>query len=105
MSYTFLELKKKTVNDLREIAKGIQNIHGFTQMNKEHLLKEICTTLKIDMREHHVAVVMNKTQIKNQIKILKKKRAEVTAARDATQLRFTLDAIHRLKRKLHKAVI
>lgn len=105
MSYTYQDLKKKTVNDLREIAKGIEGIHGFTQMNKEHLLKVICDALKIDMREHHVAKVQNKADIKKQIQFLKKKRDDMNNTHDGKNLRFTLDAIHSLKRKLHKAAV
>ena len=55
MAYTYHELKEKTVADLREIAKGIEHeaVEGATQMNKDHLLKALCTALGIDMHEHH----------------------------------------------------
>ena len=56
MEHTFEELKKKTVNDLREIAKGIEGVTGYSQLNKEHLLETICKALHIEMHAHHEVV-------------------------------------------------
>ena len=107
MEHTFKELKKKTVAQLREIAKEIEHeaVQGYTQLNKEHLLEAICKALNIDMFEHHKAVGVNKLKIKNKIKALKKKRDEAVANNDYSQHKFTLRAIHRLKRQLHKATV
>ncbi|MCP5052672.1 MAG: hypothetical protein GY940_36225 [bacterium] len=106
-SYTFHDLKKMKVKELREVAKGIEHeaVQGYTQLNKEHLLEAVCKALSIDMFEHHHAEVMNKAAIKAQIKKLKKKRDEAAVAHDQVQLKFALRTIHRLKRKLHKAVV
>ena len=54
MAHTYEELKKKTVEDLREMAKGIDHeaVKGFTQMNKEHLLPAVCKALGIDTHKH-----------------------------------------------------
>jgi hypothetical protein len=105
--HTFHDLKKKNVKDLREIAKGIEHeaVQGYTQLNKEHLLEAICKALSIDMFEHHKAVGVDKTKIKNEIKKLKQKRDEAESARDYKQHKFAIRAIHRLKRKLHKATV
>ena len=66
MTHTYEELKKKTVAELRKIAADIEHeeLKGYTQMNKEHLLKAICKALGIDMYEHHVAKDEHKTEIK-----------------------------------------
>jgi hypothetical protein len=50
MSYTYEELKPKTVAQLREIAAGIQHeaVKGASQLNKEHLLTALCLALGID---------------------------------------------------------
>ena len=82
MAHTFEELKKKTVAELREIAAGMQHdeVQGYTQMHKDHLLKALCMALGIDMHEHHVARDNHKTEIKAQIKDLKKKRDEAMEA-------------------------
>lgn len=107
MAYTFEELKKMKVVQLREIAKGMEHeaVKGYTQMNKEHLLAAICKALNIDMHEHHEVVGLDKTTIKAKIKALKKKRDEALAARNLAEHKNTLRMIHTLKRKIHKATV
>ena len=107
MEHTFEELKKKTVAQMREIAKDIDHeaVQGHTQMNKEHLLKALCTALNIEMHAHHEVVGINKSEIKSMIKGLKKKRDEALEAHNHTDLRLVRHKIHRLKRKLHKAMV
>jgi len=107
MAHTFEELKKKKVSELRGIAAGIEHeaVQGYTQMNKEHLLKAICTALDIDMFEHHVAHTANKTRIKAEIKELKAKRDEALAAHDHKELKLIRRKIHHLKRELRKAAV
>jgi hypothetical protein len=107
MAYTYQELKKKTVAQLREIAKGIQNeaVKGYSQLNKEHLLVGVCKALGIDHRVHHVAHGIDKSKIKGQIKQLKKDRDEQLAKpeKDYKKLQIIRRTIHRLKRTLRKA--
>ena len=69
MTHTYEELKKKTVAELREIAAGIEHdqLKGYTQMNKEHLLKALCKDLGIDLHEHHIAKSADKAKIKSKI--------------------------------------
>jgi len=68
MAHTYEELKKKTIEDLREIAKEIEHdaVKGFTQMNKEHLLPAICKALGIEFHKHphHAATGIDKTKLK-----------------------------------------
>jgi hypothetical protein len=47
---TYEDLKKKTVAELRDVAKGLTHdaVQGYTQMNKEHLLPAICKALGIE---------------------------------------------------------
>ena len=78
---------------------------GYTQLNKEHLLVAICKGLGIDTFEHHHAVGVNKIKIKAQIQKLKKKRDDASSGKDPAQHKYAIRAIHRLKRKLHKATI
>ena len=107
MPHTFEELKKKTVAELRNIAGEMEHeaVQGYTQMNKEHLLKAICTALDIDMYEHHVARDAHKTEIKGQIKDLKKKRDVAMAAHKKDELRLIRRKIHHLKRVLRRAAV
>lgn len=109
MAYTYQELKKKTVAQLREIAKGIEHeaVKGYSQLNKEHLLVGLCKALGIDHRVHHVAHGIDKSKIKGQIKQLKKDRDDILAAaeKDHAKLHIIRSKIHRLKRILRKAAM
>lgn len=106
-SYTYEELKKKPVAELREIAAGIQHeaVQGYTQMNKDHLLPAICKALGIDMHAHHQVVGIDKTAVKGKIRELKKKRDEILASDDRTQLKAVLRQIHDLKRQIRRATV
>ena len=107
MAYTFEELKKKKVAELREIAKGMEHeaVRGYSQLNKEHLLEAVCKALNIDMHEHHEVVGVDKAAIKAKIRALKKKRDQALAARNLAEHKNILRLIHGLKRKLHKATV
>jgi hypothetical protein len=107
MAHTLEELKKKNVAQLREIAAGLEHeaLHGYTTMHKDHLLVALCQALGIDVKEHHAVVGVNKSDIKAQIRELKKRREAVLAAHDHTQLKIIRRTIHRLKRRLHKATV
>jgi len=107
VAYTFHELKEKTVADLREIAKGIEHeaVKGATQMNKDHLLTALCTALNIEMHEHHDVVGIDKAGIKTKIRELKKKRDEILASKDRSQLHGVLRQIHALKRTIRRATV
>ncbi len=106
MDYTFEQLKHKTVVELREISKGIEHeaVTGYTQMNKEHLLRALADALGIK-HEHHDVVGVDKASIKSRIRELKKKREEALAAHDHAQLKTVRRTIHRLKRQIHKATV
>ena len=107
MAHTYDELKHKTVAELREIAKGLQHeaVQGYTQLHKEQLLPAICRALGIEAHVHHQVVGIDKTAIKVKIRELKKKRDEILAADDRSQLRAVLRQIHNLKREIHKATV
>jgi len=107
MAYTYNELKKKTVAELREIAKGVEHeaVKGATQMNKEHLLVAVCKALNIDTRVHHVASGIDKTAVKAKIRALKKQRDELQGTGDYAKLAIVRNRIHSLKHKLRKAAI
>ena len=107
MDYTFEQLKHKTVVELREIAKGIEQheaVQGYTQLNKEHLLVALSKALGIQ-HEHHDVVGVDKAPIKLRIRELKKKRDEALAAHDHAQLKTVRRTIHSLKRQIHKATV
>ena len=107
MAYTYEEMRRKTVAQLRDIARDIDHdaVQGYTQMNKEHLLAAICKALNIDMHEHHKVVGLNKSEIKAHIKQLKEKRDAAIAALDHAQLKTVRRRMHRLKRMIHTATV
>ena len=107
MAYTFHELKEMTVAQMREIAKDIEHeaVKGATQMNKDHLLKGLCTALGIEMHEHHEVVGIDKAGIKIKIRALRKKRDEILATKDRQDLHGVLRQIHALKRTIRRATV
>jgi len=106
MAYTYDQLSVLTVAQLREIAKGIEHeaVHGFSTMHKEKLLPAICVALGIEAHKHHLAVGINKSQIKGEIKKLKTKRDTALAAKDHAEYKKILREIHHLKNKLRQAL-
>ncbi len=107
MAHTYEELKKKNVSELREIAEGIEHeeVQGYSQMHKDHLLKALCKALGIDMFEHHVAKDSHKSEIKAKIKDLKTRRDEAIAEHNHGELRVIRHKIRNLKRMLRKAAL
>jgi DNA polymerase/3'-5' exonuclease PolX len=97
MAHTYEELKKKTVAELRELAKDLQHeaVQGYTQMNKDHLLPAVCKALGIDAHEHHAAVAAEKSAIKTKMRELKAACEQAKAEGDP-------DRLHRLRRQYHQ---
>ncbi len=107
MTHTYEELKHKTVAELRDIAKDIEHeaVQGATQMNKDHLLKGLCTALGLDMHVHHHAVGIDKTAIKARIRTLQKQRDAILASQERKELSSVLRQIHALKRTIRRATL
>jgi DNA-binding IclR family transcriptional regulator len=99
MAHTFHELKEKTIQELRDIAKDVQHeaVQGFSQMNKEHLLPALCKALGIDVHEHHTVSGIDMAAIKAQMRELKQEKQEKQAALEArNHVR-----LHQLRRQVH----
>ncbi len=107
MEFTFNDLKHKTVAELRDIASKIESeeVKGYTQLNKEHLLEAICKALNIDMHVHHKVVGVNKRKLKNRIQELKQQRDEALEKGDHEKLVHVRSQIKSLKRKLRSAMV
>lgn len=107
MVYTYDELHEKTIAELRDIAKDVDQeaVQGYTQMNKEHLLPALCQALGVEMHAHHEVVGVDKSSIKQTIRSLKQERAQALADHDHAQLKQVRRRIHRLKRRLHGATV
>lgn len=107
MAFTYEELNKMTVAQLREIAQGIDHeaVHGFSTMHKEKLVPAICHALGIEAHVHHQVVGINKPKIKSEIRELKLKREDAINKKDYQQLREVRERIHTLKHTLRKHMI
>ena len=106
MAYTFHELKGKTIQELRDIAKDVQHdaVQGYSQMNKEHLLPALCNALGVPIHEHHDVVGIDKPAIKAKMRELKKKRDEATESGDHALLKSVRRQIHGLNRQIRSHV-
>jgi hypothetical protein len=108
MAYTYQELKHKTIQELREIAKGVaaqEAVQGYSQMNKDHLLPALCKALGVDAREHRAAAGIDKPAIKAEMRELRKKRDAALAAHDHTALKSVRRQIHHLNRQIREHVM
>ena len=103
MVITYEQLQKKTVAELREIAKGINHeaVQGYTQMHKEHLLPAICHALGIDTHtHHHLADGFDKLGVKARMRLLKAERAKALEAQDQARLRAIRRELHTLNHRI-----
>ena len=102
MAHTYEELKKKTIAELRDIAKELTHdaVQGYSQMNKEHLLPALCTALGIDAHVHHTAHGEVKAAARARLKELRGLREQAIAAHDHTALHTIRREYHRLNHSL-----
>jgi hypothetical protein len=107
MAYTFEQLSKMNVTQLREIAHGIEHeaVKGASTMHKERLLPALCVALGIEAHKHHEVVGLNKVQIKAEIRAMKAKKAVALAAGDRKSFKEVIRKIHNLKKAIRKATV
>ena|SRR2546426_3916408 len=106
-THTFEELKKKTVAELRDIAKGLQHeaVQGYTQMNKDHLLPALCKALGIEVGHHHVEEGFDKSKIKARMKKLKAERDKALEAHDSKKLKAVRGELHTLNHRMRAHMV
>ncbi len=102
MAHTYHDLKLKTVAELRELAKDLKHdaVQGYSQMNKDRLLPALCRALNIDMREHHVAVGLDKVAVKSKMRELKQQRQHALEVHDHPSLKHIRRQLHALNRQI-----
>src|SRR3989442_2324354 len=102
MAYRYEELRDKTVQELREIAKQSEDesMKGAMQMNKDHLLPVLCKALGVDTHAHHAVVGIDKPAIKAKMRELKQQRDAALEAHESGQLKSLRRQIHRLNRQI-----
>ena len=99
---TYEDLKRKTVAELRDMAKGLTHeaVQGYTQMNKEHLLPALCKALGIEHAHHHVEQGFDKSRIKLRMKMLRAEREKALAAHDSATLKVIRTELHTLNHRI-----
>ena len=104
MTFTYHQLKAKTVAELREIAKGIQHeaVQGYTQLNKEHLLLALCKALDIPTHEHHSVGGIDKAAVKATMRTLRAERAAAIEAGDHEKLKAVRRHLHALNHDIRR---
>jgi hypothetical protein len=102
MAYTYHELKAKTIQELRDIAKDVQHdaVQGYSQMNKDHLLPALCQALGIDAHEHRSVKGIDKPAIKAKMGELKQQKLAALEAHDHARLKQLRRQIHGLNRQI-----
>jgi hypothetical protein len=105
MAHTYEELKKKTIAELRDIAKDIQHeaVQGYTQLNKEHLLPALCKALGIDSHAHHAAAIAEKAAVKTKMREIRAEKAKALEGGDYDRVRQLRRHYHRLNHSLRTA--
>lgn len=96
--YTYEQLRKMTVVQLREIAKATEHeaLKGYSQLNKAHLITAMCKALGVDPHVHHEAKGIEKSALKTRLKDLKKERDAALTAHDHAKLKAVRRHIHRI---------
>jgi hypothetical protein len=109
MAHTYEELKQKTIDDLREIAKGLDHeaVKGYTQMNKDHLLPALCKALGVEFHKHphHAAVGIDKPKVKARMHALKAEKEKAIEGGDRKKLKALRREYHRLNRRIRAATV
>jgi hypothetical protein len=103
MAFTYHELRGKTIQELRDIAKGVEHhdaVQGYSQMNKDHLLPALCRALGIDAHEHHAIVGIDKPAVKTRMRELRRQRQEALDAHDADRLKSIRRELHHYNRQI-----
>jgi hypothetical protein len=102
MAQSYEDLRKKTLAELRDLAKDLQHeaVQGYSQMNKDHLLPALCTALGIDAHTHHAAHGEAKLAARARLKELRGLRAAALAAHDHEALKVVRREYHHLNHGL-----
>ena len=107
MAFTYEQLHRKTIDELRAIAKDVHHdaVKGFTQMNKDHLLPALCKALGIDAHAHDHVEGINKANLKARMRQLKADRDAAIEAGDKERLKQIRVAYHRLNHRIRAATV
>jgi hypothetical protein len=102
MAHSYEELRKKTLAELRDIAKEQTHeaVQGYSQMNKDHLLPALCSALGIDAHVHHAAHGEAKAAARARMKELRALRQKAIDTHDHSTLHAIRREYHHLNHSL-----
>jgi hypothetical protein len=101
-------LKKKTVAELREMAREIPDVKGLSSMKKDDLVELIAGSGTGSKREAAkppaagTGAPIDKTELKRRIHALKDEKREAISQNDRARSRECNRQIHHYKRRLRK---
>jgi len=101
-------LKKKTVAELKEMAREIPDIKGLSSMKKDDLVDLLAGSGTGSKREAvkppaaGAGVLLDKSELKRRIHTLKDDKREAISKQDRARSRECNRQIHRYKRRLRK---
>ena len=105
-------LEKMTAKELREMALGLQGVHGVHAMKKEELIIAIRAAKGITepepKKEKHIIakkekVVLTVAELKQKVKQLRTKREEILQKRSFKMAEILRKRISRLKKRTRRA--
>ncbi|MBI3449248.1 MAG: Rho termination factor N-terminal domain-containing protein [Acidobacteria bacterium] len=97
------ELEKKTVVELREMARTYEDITGAIGMKKEQLVEILCKKLGIE-KKHAPPKGIGRKALKERVRALKAKRDAALSAHDAKALKRARTLMRRTKHHLRDLV-
>jgi hypothetical protein len=92
-------LEKHTVKELKEIARGIEGIHGVSAMKKEELIDAIRAAKGIPLKAVREKSVTGLIDVKRNIKLLKQEMADIREKGDRIVARQIRKKIGKLKKR------
>lgn len=92
-------LDKCTVKELREVAQGIEELHGISAMKKDELLHAIKDARGIPSAKPRSRASETIVDVKQNIRALKEEREELRERQDRAAVKRLRRKISRLKKK------
>ncbi|HXI03273.1 MAG TPA: Rho termination factor N-terminal domain-containing protein [Candidatus Saccharimonadales bacterium] len=97
------DLEKKTVNELREMARQYDDVEGVVGMKKDHLIDVLCGKLGIE-KKHALPKGIGRRALKDRIRTLKSRRDQALTAKDHKALKRARAMLRRTKHRLRDVV-
>jgi len=97
------DLRKMTINELRELAHKYEDLKGVHGMKKDVLVDILCDKMGIE-KKHHLPKGIGRRAMKDKIKELKTRRAAALTAHDLKALKKVRVLLRRTKHNLRDLI-